>query len=943
MRTEIVPTAYLTSIQLSSQPTPKTRFAQRCGFPYDRRMSDRRMGTQHMTFGEWLQRRRRARDLTQQALAEQIACSVAAVRKFESNERRPSREIAGLLADALAIAPEDRELFLAAARGLRHADELPAPAAPPVTPPSTSPSTSVGIVARQKRPRALRLPMPSTPLFGRTAELQELTRLLVRPDCRLVTVVGLGGIGKTRVALAAAAAQDDAYLGEVYFVPLAAIQTPALLPQAIASAIGFTFGLIGEPTQQLLAYLRTQRMLLLLDNIEHLLAANVAAENTVEKQLLQIAERAPGVKLLVTSREPLNIPGEWTFDLHGLTVPPLSAQIADVKTYSAIAMFIDCAQRTQRAFTLTPNVYPVITRICNLLNGAPLGIELATAWGHVLNYGEIADEIERNIDFLSVNRRDVPERQRSLRATFEYSWRLLNVDEQRILARLAIFAGGFTREAAEHVTGADLPILSALVAKSLVRRNDSSTAGRTPGVSQASRYELHELVRQFAAAKLQIDTDDLQHTNRAHAHFYLALLQHFSAMLTSPQQKHALQQLMIEISNIRQAWEWAVAAGEVELLRQVAWTYWYFFELRNYFQEGEQTFRRAQIQVSEQQSKSRKPAYAVLWGHLVTHQAFFTFRRGHPDTALQLLDAALPVLRRHDDQAALGDALWAQGAIGWVVGAFDQAHAALREALTISQQTRLPWQLAVNHMFLGIVLHEQGDFTAAEQFLHEGLQLARRLGDPRPISFATNFLSRTAQMLGNYDQMLDLLHEGVRMATETEDRFGIAIAMEQLAQGNDALGRRAEAERYYDQTIRLYREIADAWSLGRLLNARGRSALERGEITSAHTNFEEALQSALESNALPNALDAAIGLAEVMAAQGQELTALTIAYAIQQHPASTRVAVSHAEELQMRLLAHLPPGDVETTQRHTANCIDLSAIVALLTTHGGAYSIKENL
>jgi len=891
-----------------------------------------------MTFGEWVQRRRKARDLTQQQLAEQIACSLAAVRKFESNERRPSREVAALLADALDVAEEDREMFVEVARGLRTADTLPTPEPTPQQAPVLAP---VAIAARQVRPRSLRLPTPPTPLIGRAADLHELTQLLDRPECRLVTVVGPGGIGKTRVALAAAAIQDAAYHGEVYFVPLVAIQTPTLLPQVIASAIGFTFGPIGEPLQQLLTYLRTQRMLLLLDNVEQLLVADVAAENTIEAQLLQIAECAPDVKLLVTSREPLNTLGEWTFDLHGLAAPPSSASAMDVETYSALVLFIACAQRTQHTFTLTPDLYPAITRICRLLDGSPLGIELATAWGHVLNYSEIADEIEHNIDFLSVNRRDLPERHRSLRATFEYSWRLLSTAEKQILARLAVFAGGFTREAAMRVTNADLPTLSALVTKSLVRRNElSSEQELAPDASQAMRYELHELVRQFAAAKLQLDTDDLQRTNRKHAHFYLALLQQSGAILTSRQQKNALQQLMTEIGNIRQAWEWSVAAGEVALLRQVAWTYWYFFELRNYFQEGEQTFRAAQIQVKERLAISNEPALATLWGHLVTHQAFFTFRRGHPDTALQLLDTALPVLRSHGDQAALGDALWAQGAIGWVVGAFEMANAALREALAISEQTHLPWQLAVNHMFLGIVLHEQGDYTAAEHFQSQGLHLARQLGDPRPISFATSFLSRTAQVLGQYDRMLGLLHEGVRMATETDDRFGVAIAMEQLAQGNDAIGRRTEAQLYYDQTIALYREIADAWSLGRLLNARGRSALEQGRIADAQADFQEALQSALESSALPNALDAAIGLAEVMVAQGRNLAALTLAYAVHQHSASTRVAVVRAEELVARLIAHLPAGEVETAQRDAASFTDFNAFVALLTARSDNYTTK---
>lgn len=895
----------------------------------------RRMTTASMSFGEWIQRQRKARDLTQQALADRIACSLATVRKLESNERRPSREIAGLLADALAIAPETRQLFLDVARGVRSVDALPPPDSPALSAPVT-------VTPRQVRPQALRLPTPLAPLIGRAQELEELTHLLARPDCRLVTVSGPGGIGKTRLALAVAAAQDTVYHGEVYFVSLVAVQTPTLLPQAIAAAIGFTFGVIGEPLQQLLAYLRAQRMLVLLDNVEHLLVADVPTENAVETQLLQIVEQAPGVKLLVTSRTPLNMPGEWAFELHGLAVPPTLAAVENVEAYDAVVMFVACAQRTQRTFALAPNLLPAVARICRLLDGAPLGIELATAWGHVLSYAEIADELERNIDFLSVDRRDLPERQRSLRATFEYSWRLLSADEQRSLARLAVFAGGFTRDAALRVTGASLPLLSALVTKSLAQRNEATQVEASDqDAAPAPRYELHELVRQFAAAKLQTDATDERNTRRAHAHHYLALLQQYGPLLTSHQQKRALQQLTVELGNIRQAWEWSVVNGEIDLLRQVAWTYWYFFELRNYFQEGEQTFRWAQTQLQQQLTDTEKPAVAILWGHLVTHQAFFTFRRGHPDAALHLLDAALPILRRHDDPAALADALWAQGAIGWVVGAFDLAATALRAALAISQQTRLHWQLAVNHMFLGIVLHEQGDYLAAEHDLSIGLHLARQLGDPRPISFATSFLSRTAQMLGQYDRMLDLLQEGVRLATETEDRFGVAIAMEQLAQGNDALGRHEMAEHYYNQTLALYREIADAWSLGRLLSTRGRSVLERGDVSMALTYFQEALQSALASNATPNGLDAAIGVAEVMAAQHRLAPALVLALAVRQHPASTRLAISHAEELEARLVLQLTPAAVELARQRAADLTTLEAMAALF--HSSHYSLENSV
>jgi predicted ATPase/transcriptional regulator with XRE-family HTH domain len=896
------------------------------------------------SFGYWIRRRRKAIDMTQPELADRVGCSVSAIRKIESDERRPSAQIAELLADALLIEDADRPLFIQVARGVKSTTRLDGLEAPPLAaataaiaaaaPASTTPPV---------RPSPPRLPIPPTPLIGRTAEQEALAALLDQPDCRIISLVGAGGIGKTRLALAVAAAYGQK-VGAVFLAPLAAIQSPDLVAQAIATAIGFTFGNQGEPEQQLLAYLRDQQILIVLDNIEHLLSTHSAGEppTSVEALLGRIAARAPGVKLLVTAREPLTMRGEWVFELHGLATPPPATLMLPEEEllqtalrYEAVQLFVDCARRTQHDFALTASTCADVTRICILVDGMPLGIELATAWGRTLAYHEIAAEIERSIDFLAVKQRNLPERQRSLRATFEYSWRLLNVEEQQVLARLAVFAGGFTREAAADVARASLPVLSSLAAKSLVRRVATPQATRI-GVRRTgdvlpTRYELHELVRQFAAAKLQEDGAEQTAAHTRHARYYLQFLEQQHAPLVSSEQKSALQWLTTELANLRQAWEWAVQQEQAAALRSVAWTFWYFFELRNYFQEGETTFHRARqhLQTLPAITGPEAAAREVAWANLLTHEAFFVFRRGDPDAALAHATVAAARLRGHCDLAALGDALWAYGAIAWVLGEFAAATAALDEALAISRTTQSPWPLAVNHTFLGIVRHEQGDYVAAEQLLSEGYRLARLLGDPRPISFSSSFLSRTAQALGRYDRMLDVLGEGLRLASETGDRFGQGIAIEQLAQVSHALGRTADAERYFAEGLTLYRAISDVWSLARVLNNMGTISLAHGDLDEAQRLFTEALHDALEATAPPSALEALTGLAAVHAQQGDDGTALALAAAVTRHPSSPQAAAARAAALQQELMARLTSARVvRRALAHAAD--DLAELAALL-------------
>src|SRR5947209_7039307 len=346
------------------------------------------------------------------------------------------------------------------------------------------------------------LPAPRTSFVGRASELDEIDRLLGDHNCRLLTLVGPGGAGKTRLALEAAARRIERYAHGVHFVPLVSVASPEFLAPAVAESIQFAVdgahsGFSAQ--QQLLDYLSERSTLLVLDNFEHL----VDGTNLIG----DIIERAPRVELLATSRERLNMQSEWVLDVHGLGLADNGNGDS-----GALRLFVERARRVEPAFSLDDQRAEV-HRICTLVEGLPLGIELAASWVSMLSCAQIAAEIEQNIDFLATSMRDVPERHRSLRAAFDQSWTLLSGRQQDALARLSVLRGDFDRAAASAVAGADLRLLSDLVSKSLVRRSDFG------------RYELHELVRQYSVEKLAAESSDaLAGTRERHSRHYLGAL-----------------------------------------------------------------------------------------------------------------------------------------------------------------------------------------------------------------------------------------------------------------------------------------------------------------------------------------------------------------------------------------------------------------------------------
>jgi predicted ATPase len=558
------------------------------------------------------------------------------------------------------------------------------------------------------------------------------------------------------------------------------------------------------------------------------------------------------------------------------------------------------------SFTLTHDERPAVLRICRLVQGLPLGIELAAAWVRTLTCREIAHEIERSLGFLTTTTRDIPERHRSITAVFDQSWKLLSADEQGVLGQLSVFRGGFTREAAEAVAGASLPLLSALVDKSLVRHSDA----------HRDRYDLHELIRQYVATHLQADTPAEQATYDRHSHYYLTLLQTYEPALTSSRQQEALPELSVDIDNIRTAWEVAATHQHIDLLRGAALALNYFYELHQSFQEAEALFRRAAEMVrariahlgAADNAQERTRLEGAL-GHLLNQQAFFTQRLGRNSETLALHRANIALLRPLREPLALAQALIFCGIVCSVTGNFEEASRSLYEGLQLSRSVAHLRLQSVGTAFLGSVAHSQGDYAAAYRWYTEAMTLCR---EPYLRLLIGVLFSPTAQALGRLTEAQEQLQPGLRYARETGNRWGIALGLEQMALATQAAGDDVEAHHLFEESIALYREVGDRWSQSRTLIALSRLALTQSDTAQAERCVVEALQVAAEAEYTPNALDALATLAAVRAQQEMRLAALEMTLHVLHHPASTQDAKDNAEKLRAELEAQLIPSQVET-------------------------------
>jgi predicted ATPase/predicted Ser/Thr protein kinase/Flp pilus assembly protein TadD len=633
------------------------------------------------------------------------------------------------------------------------------------------------------------LPVIATPFVGRDAELAEINRLLADPDCRLLTLHGPGGIGKTRLAIEAGISHLGQFQHGVYFVDLTTIQEDELVAPAIGDAIRFGFFGHSEPEIQLLDYLQNKEMLLILDNFEHLM----------EKAdfLFKVLHTAPEVRMLVTSRGRLNLREEWLLPLEGLPLPQQGMEKGSDGA-TAVDFFLQSARRIRPNFSPNEEDLQAIYAICRLVGGSPLGIELAASWVNTLTPPEIVAEISDDFDFLTTSLRDLPARHQSVRSVFDYSWKLLKKDEKRVLARLSVFRGGFDRKAAHTVTRAPLLFLNTLIDKSLLQRSPAS-----------GRYNLQELLRQFAAEKLAELTETATATQKQHAYYYLHYIQDRHNDLVGGRQSEALSEIDHEIDNVRTAWQWAVAERDEEAFVLGLDPLYHFYLLRGRQREGADVLAQAVRAL-----RAGADGQSLTLARALARQGACSRFIGRLEEAKALLEESLQIVRALDDKREIAFALYHLGATD---PADPSAQSYWEESLALAEEIGDQMLVAEALNWLAFVSHRQGEFDAAVDLLQQSLKVRRSTGDHHGLATCLTNLGTIYAYLGENEKAQALLLEGLQTYEQLNDLHGMAAACNNLSYIAINARDYGSAQEWAEQALTLLREVGDKRGEGQAL------------------------------------------------------------------------------------------------------------------------------
>ena len=742
----------------------------------------------------------------------------------------------------------------------------------PETPKSPRKLRSVEPAEAETAPRTLERPPNNLPLelssfVGRGKKLAEVKRLL--ENNRLLTLTGSGGCGKTRLALAAATDLVEGFEDGVWLVELAPLADPSLVPQAVASTLGVREQQARSLTETLSEYLRSKKVLVVLDNCEHLVQACAELAETLLRS-------CPELCVLATSREALGITGEVAWPVPSLSLPDLRRlpDIGSLPEYESVRLFVERAVAVRPDFVLTEQNASAVAQVCYRLDGMPLAIELAAARTTVLSVEEVADRLDDCFRLLSAGGRTAMPHQHTLQATMDWSHELLPEQERSLLRRLSVFAGGFTLKAVESVCVWEdlqredvLDLLSHLVDKSLVlvAEQDSET-----------RYRLLEAVRQYGWEKLSVSGEEGQ-LREQHARYYLALAEEAEPELKGEGQVAWLERLEREHDNLRVAMRWLLRQGESEEAARLGWALWLFWGIRGYYDEGRRSMEQAlSVEGSDAMPASARAKALYVEGMMENYQ-------GDHLSAEVLLEESISLFRELDDKLGTAYALSNAGFAALGQGQPQKAITLTEEALDLFLKVDETWGAAIELGFLAVAWRDQGDHERAKRLAERGLALSREVGERQAISVALNTLATLAQAERDHERARELFKEGLTVSAELGNESDVVHCLEGLAAIAGAEGSIVRAVRLWGAAEALLEEI----EVGVHTYVPDRS-LQQSQVAAAHARLDEeafeaawaegrmmtseqAIQYALEQEAAPKQAAAEANSAGLSAREAEVL------------------------------------------------------------------------
>lgn len=711
------------------------------------------------------------------------------------------------------------------------------------------------------------LPAEPTQFVGRMDELTEINKQL--SETRLLTLTGSGGMGKTRLALKAAKEAADDFKDGCFFVSLAPQRSADQITQTIAEGVNFPLATNEDPQYQLLRYLRNRKILLVMDNFEHLLdGVGIISE---------ILQFAPAVKVLATSRERLNLQSETIFLVGGMNFSG-EAESGETINYDAVNLFIQSARKVQPRFNPSTGELEKVLEICQIVQGMPLAIELAAAWLSILNVDEIVGELETGIDILASEVRDTPERHRSMKSVFDHSWSMLDRTEQEVFKRLSVFRGGFTREAAQKVTIATLQQLTGLINKSFLSHNPDS-----------GRLEIHELLREYIQEKLEKTPEDNISAQEAHAAYFADFMDSRWEDLKCDRQMLALAEIEADIENVRAAWRFYLdqrnASQMLKFIHSFREVYW----IRGWNRAGMELFAKAVKALQEEQDDESAAVHALA----MAFQGYFMSWLGLSDQGCELARRSIGILEPMDRPRALAFAYES---------------------------------FALNSYCLN-------RFVDESEGKYKFLEIASDLGDKWLLALALFEASMGALRNGEYDEASRLAKSSLDLNEETGNRIRSVLPLLSLGHSDFAWGEYEAASNYYQRILKISQDIGFLWGIEKACKYLGVVALSIGNTGEAEQYLRQSLIIIDEIGLVRDKLNVLFEYSRLLAAEGESEQAAEILALVIRHPASYQIRLGEgrirdsAEGLLTKLEDQLPPEVYAAAMEHG---LDLDEVISEL-------------